>query len=256
MEGGVVMASVLRSYDGEREGKLRPIEEYLPFVKRVAQRLARRLPSHIALEDLISAGVVGLLEAMSRYDSSRVTDFEKFAEFRVKGAILDDLRRRDLMARDARLESKNIESAVQELTKELSREPEEEELASRLDLSVPDLRKKLEKLTPVRVVSFTDVYPMNTPTEDDSPFEEYAKKQKLEQLAGAIGKLGERHQQVLQLYYQEDLTLKDIGYVLSVTESRVCQILSEATLRLRAILNPEGAKSDKKKRRARGGYNA
>ena len=99
------MASVLRSYDGEREGNLRPIEEYLPFVKRVAQRLARRLPSHIALEDLISAGVVGLLEAMSRYDSSRVTDFEKFAEFRVKGAILDDLRRRDLMARDARLES-------------------------------------------------------------------------------------------------------------------------------------------------------
>ena len=154
------MASVLRSYDGEREGNLRPIEEYLPFVKRVAQRLARRLPSHIALEDLISAGVVGLLEAMSRYDSSRVTDFEKFAEFRVKGAILDDLRRRDLMARDARLESKNIENAVQDLTKELSREPEEEELAEKLDLSVPDLRKKLEKLTPVRVVSFTDVYPM------------------------------------------------------------------------------------------------
>ena len=251
------MASVLRSYDGERAGSVRPIEEYLPFVKRVAQRLARRLPSHIALEDLISAGVVGLLEALNRYDTSRQIDFEKFAEFRVKGAILDELRRRDLMARDARLESKNIENAVQDLTKELSREPEEEELADRLELSVPDLRKKLEKLTPVRVVSFTDVYPMNTPADDASPFDEYAKKQKIEQLAKAIGKLGERHQQVLQLYYQEDLTLKDIGYVLSVTESRVCQILSEATLRLRAMLNPEGARQDKeKKRRKKGGRHA
>ena len=97
---------------------------------------------------------------------------------------------------------------------------------------------------------------MNTPAEDASPFDEYAKKQKIEQLGAAIGKLGERHQQVLQLYYQEDLTLKDIGYVLSVTESRVCQILSEATLRLRAMLNPEGAREDKKKRRKKGADHA
>ena len=83
------MASAMQNYSGDNGQGLAPIEEYLPFVKRVAQRLARRLPSHIALEDLVSAGVVGLLEAMNRYDSSRVTNFEKFAEFRVKGAILD-----------------------------------------------------------------------------------------------------------------------------------------------------------------------
>jgi len=243
------MASAMQNYSGENGQGLAPIEEYLPFVKRVAQRLARRLPSHIALEDLVSAGVVGLLEAMNRYDSSRVTNFEKFAEFRVKGAILDELRRRDLMARDARIESKNIENTIGELTRELSREPEEEELAERLDISVDTLRTKLEKLTPVRVVSFTDVYPMNMPSESASPFDEFAKRELLEQMATAITKLGERHQQVLQLYYHEDLTLKEIGRVLEVTESRVCQILSEATLRLRAILNPEGAKQDRKKRR-------
>jgi RNA polymerase sigma factor for flagellar operon FliA len=243
------MASAMQNYPGDNGQGLAPIEEYLPFVKRVAQRLARRLPSHIALEDLVSAGVVGLLEAMNRYDSSRVTNFEKFAEFRVKGAILDELRRRDLMARDARIESKNIESAIGELTRELSRDPEEEEIAERLDISVETLRTKLEKLTPVRVVSFTDVYPMNMPSESASPFDEFAKKELLEQMAHAITKLGERHQQVLQLYYHEDLTLKEIGRVLDVTESRVCQILSEATLRLRAILNPEAAKKDRKKRK-------
>ena len=248
------MTSAVKGLEGpKKEEGLRPVTDYLPFVRRIAQRLARRLPSHVVLEDLISAGVVGLLEAMERYDTTRVTEFEKFAEFRVKGAILDELRRRDLMARDARLEAKNIEKAVQELTKELSREPEEEELAERLSLTVEELRTKLEKLTPVRVVSFTDLYPSNAPAEDADPFDDYAKKEMLERLAEAIAKLGQRHQQVLQLYYKEDLTLKEIGKVLSVTESRVCQILSEATLRLRALLKHETGDHEQTRRRRRGG---
>ncbi len=221
----------------KKKSGLKPVATYLPFVKKVAQRLSRRLPTHVSLDDLVSAGVVGLLEAMNRYDPERVTDFETYAEFRVKGAILDELRRRDLMARDARLEAKNIEKALNELRHIVGREPEEEELAAHLDLDVETLRAKLEKLTPVRVVSFSDLYPTNAPANSDSPFEEVARIELLERLEKAIGRLTARHQQVLQLYYREELTLREIGEVLSVTESRVCQIVSEATLRLRALLN-------------------
>lgn len=218
------------------ENGLKPVAEYLPFVKKVAHRLARRLPSHVGLEDLIGAGVVGLMEAMSRYDASRMSGFEKFAEFRVKGAILDELRRRDMMARDARLESKSMQKVISELAQDYGREPDEDEVASHMGLSITEYREKLEKLTPVRVVSFTDVFPNNAPDLDDNPFEEFAKKELVQTLAKAIEKLTERQQQVLQLYYLEDLTLKEVGSVLSVTESRVCQILSEATVRLRSIM--------------------
>ena len=216
---------------------LKPVAEYLPFVKKVAHRLARRLPSHVGLDDLIGAGVVGLMEAMKRYDPARMSGFEKFAEFRVKGAILDELRRRELMARDARLESKNLEQTIAELAQSYGREPEQEEIAEYLGVSVEHYRSRLEKLTPVRVVSFSDVFPINAADSEESPFEEFAKKEMVGQLSTAIEKLSERQQQVLQLYYIEDLTLNEIGQVLGVTESRVCQILSESTIRLRSIMN-------------------
>ena len=237
------MSSVARlvSETVEEEG-LRPVQEYLPFVKKIAMRMARRLPSHIELDDLISAGLVGLMEAEKRYDVSRAINFEKFAEFRIKGAILDELRRRDLMARDARLESKNIESAINSITNDLGRQPEEEEIAQYLNISVDDLRIKMEKLTPVRVVSLGDVLPTTLPADNNNPFDNTLQNEMIERLQKAIAKLPTRQQQVLNLYYQEDLTLKEIGTVLEVTESRICQIMSEATIRLRSMLNP-GAKT-------------
>ena len=236
---------------GRYEAELKPVHEYLPFVRTIAMRVARRLPAHVELEDLISAGVVGLIESMNRYDSSRSNAFEKFAEFRIRGAILDELRRRDLMARDARLESKNLENSIDSLTRELARTPEEEEIAQRLGLDVEGLRTKMEKLTPVRVLSFTEVFPVSSVAGDDDPFDSLAKKELMAALAKGISKLNKRHQQVLALYYTEDLTLKDIGYILDVTESRVCQILSEATLRLRSMLNPEGVAEAKRAKRSK-----
>ena len=229
------------------ENGLKPVSEYLPFVKKVAHRLARRLPSHVGLEDLIGAGVVGLMEALNRYDPSRMSGFEKFAEFRVKGAILDELRRRDMMARDARLESKGLQRTIGELAQEFGRQPEEEEVAEYMGISVEEYRSKMEKLTPVRVVSFTDVFPVNTPDKQANPFDEFAKKELVGKLRDAIGKLSERQQRVLQLYYIEDLTLKEIGGILDVTESRVCQILSEATIRLRSIMRLGPKKGRKEK---------
>lgn len=237
----------------DRRAELGPVAAYLPFVRRIVMRLARRLPSHVQVDDLVSAGVVGLLEAMERFDASRPTDFETYAEFRVKGAVLDELRQRDIMARDARLAAKQYEKAVGDLTRELNREPDEDEVAARLDVTVDDLRAKLERLTPVRVVSLEDLYVANLPTSDDGPFEQVARAQLKSRLKEAMGRLGDRHKQVLHLYYREGLTLKEIGVVLEVTESRVCQLVSEATLRLRAQLGT-GDGDHKAARRSVGGY--
>jgi RNA polymerase sigma factor FliA len=218
---------------------LAPVASYLPFVKRIVTRLARRLPSHVQLDDLVSAGVVGLIEAMDRFDPSRVTEFETYAEFRIKGAVLDELRKRDIMARDARLASKQLERTIGTLTSELKREPEETEIAERLEISVEELRQKLERLAPVRVVSLEDIYAIDVGHTDDSLFEQVAREELVTRLKQAMEGLGERHRQVLHLYYREDLTLKEIGVVLGVTESRVCQLVSEATIRLRALLGAE-----------------
>ena len=220
--------------DTTENAELKSVVEYLPFVRKVANRVARRLPAYITLDDLIGAGVVGLLEAMGRYDPSKVSDFEKYAEFRVKGSILDELRRRDLMARDARLEAKQIQQVIDALTQELGRQPEEDEIAVRLGVNVNELRSKLEKLTPVKVMSFNDVHSDTMPAATENPFEIYAKREMVDRLKQALGKLGERYQQVLYLYYQESLTLKEIGEVLDVSESRVSQIHSQAMHRLKS----------------------
>jgi RNA polymerase sigma factor FliA len=222
--------------------ELAPVASYLPFVRRIVMRIARRLPSHVQVDDLISAGVVGLLEAMERFDPARVTDFESYAEFRVKGAVLDELRQRDIMARDARLAAKQFEQAVVDLTRKLNREPEEAEIATELGMTIDELRKRLERLTPVRVVSLEDLYATPVPADDDSPFERAAREELVQRLKQAMAVLGDRYRQVLHLYYREGLTLKEIGVVLEVTESRVCQLMSEATLRLRALLGAEQAR--------------
>ena len=227
----------------------------MPFVKRIVSRLARRLPSHVQTDDLISAGVVGLLEAMERFDAARVTEFETYAEFRIKGAVLDELRKRDIMARDARLAAKEFERAVVSLTRELNREPEETEIAERLGMSIDELRAKLERLTPVRVVSLEDVYAVEVSDAVEGPFEQAAREELVARLKDAMDMLGERHRQVLHLYYREDLTLKEIGIVLEVTESRVCQLVSEATLRLRALLGAEQGDAKTRAKKVAGGRN-
>ena len=208
---------------------------YLPLVQRIARRLARRLPPHVCVEDLISAGVVGLLEAMQRFDTQRATEFASYAEFRIKGAILDELRRGDMMARDARTEMKRIESVMAELSQHSGCAPSEEMLAQALGVTLAVLHRKLEKLAPVRVSSFDDLENL-APSVHSSPFEAVNQQETRALLAQSIEKLSERQRQVLHLYYIEELTLRDIGKVLEVTESRICQILAAATLQLRVFL--------------------
>ena len=207
---------------------------YLPLVQKLAKRLGRRLPAHVSQDDLVSAGVVGLLEAMERFEPSRATDFAVYAEFRIKGAMLDELRRADYLARDTRTQVKKIEQATIALTQSLGRLPQETELADFLKITLADLQKILERLVHVRLVSFHDLEAKTAHI--DNPFEQTSKQQSVQRLKVAMEKLNIRQQQILQLYYQEELTLKEIGVVLDVSESRVCQLLSTITLQLRALL--------------------
>lgn len=219
--------------------------QYLDFVRRVATRMARNLPSHVSLDDLIGAGSLGLLDAMNRYDPAKADRFETFAEFRVKGAILDELRRYDLMARNARLTAKRLARKTHELTAQFGRPPTESEMATALQMRVEEYRKLICRVGQVRVMSLDDLSCSDDGAVDRSfelrartvgPEEAASHRELLDHLGQAVERLPARQQMILEMYYQRDMTLKEIGRHVGVTESRVCQIMGEATRKLRTIL--------------------
>jgi RNA polymerase sigma factor for flagellar operon FliA len=214
--------------------------KFYPCVEKVARRLARRLPAHVDMDDLISSGVIGLMEAAGRFDPKRVDRFEAFAEFRIRGAMLDDLRSRDTLSRDMRRLSNELREATRRLESQLGRTPDNGELAETLGLKVHELYARQQKLTGSSVVGIDDAGPdFHDRTRDENqpdPFEMTAHRETLARLVAGIDDLPEKMQQVLSLYYCENLNLKEIGQVLGVTESRVCQIHGEATRRLRESL--------------------
>lgn len=249
-DGETTSGSVSTAQPVDVEASLGPVEQYIPLVRRVASRLARRLPSHVRFEDLVGAGLIGLMQATKRFDPARMTSsFEAFAEFRIKGAIYDELRRRDLMSRDARVDAKRLERQIQELSQTLGRQPSDEEVASAIGVPMDELHSVYAKLAPVQVVSTDDTSSWDV-ERGPSPFDTVDGNEQRARLIKAISQLGERHQTVLQLYYVEELTLKQIGEVIDVTESRVCQLLGEITVRLRALMGVQlapKAKADKRK---------
>lgn len=228
----------MRGFDRAQESyghKPGDATRYLPLVRTLADRLRYRLPEHIERDDLIGAGVVGLMEAMGRFDPEQADKFEGFLACRIRGAMLDELRRRDLMARDARSESKRIEATLARLTRQLGRAPEEEEVARDLKIEVSVLRGRLSRLAPVRVGTFDQAMA----SDEFGPLDHTLAAERQHLLAVAIKTLPLRSQNILHLYYREELTLKDIGAVISVTESRVSQILTSIILQLRVQLRIE-----------------
>src|SRR5215471_5324065 len=213
--------------------------KFFPYIEKVARRLARRLPAHVEIDDLISSGVIGLMEAADR--------FEAFAEFRIRGAMLDDLRSRDTLSRDMRRLSNELRDATRRLEAQLGRTPDHEEIAKRLGVGVDELYARQQKLSGSSVVGIDDAGPdLLERTGDQSaadPFEAASRRELLGRLVNGIGDLPEKMQQVLSLYYCDNLNLKEIGAVLGVTESRVCQIHGEATRRLRDNLGELAAEA-------------
>jgi RNA polymerase sigma factor for flagellar operon FliA len=199
--------------------------------------MIRRLPSHIDVGDLIGAGSEGLLKAVDGYDHRRYPVFEPYAELRVRGAIIDELRRYDAMTRYGRQQLGHVTRTIKDLTQSLGRQPEEEEVADALDMSLEDYQKLSESLARGPALGrLRESEPDALGTERHNPAATYEEDELKRRLVEAIEQLPERKRMVLALYYQEECTQAEIGEILGVTESRVCQILGETAARLRAML--------------------
>ena len=226
-------AAQLKRSPAERD---RLISEHIDIARRISMRMARRCPDWIAREDLVAAGMLGLTEAAERYDSSRNEPFLAFAEKRIRGAVLDELRRGDIMPRRARQMARKIGATIQELEKVHGASPTDEQVASALGVTVEAYRTDLEHLVHVTVgaLEHDDAAASALVSGESSPEAGAARQQALTRVRAALTKLDERDILVLGLYYNEELTYHEIAQVLGVTTSRVCQLHGRAISRLRA----------------------
>jgi RNA polymerase sigma factor for flagellar operon FliA len=219
------------------------IEQYAPLVKRIAYHLMGRLPSSVVLDDLIQAGMIGLLEAAKRYDVSKGASFETYAGIRIRGSIIDEVRRGDWTPRSVHRNSRRITQAIQKIEASLGRDATDTEIAAEMGITVDSYHALLKDSVESRLFSFEEM----TSSEGDAPGEQlsgaelspvvHTEKDAFKTaLASAIDTLPEREKLVLALYYDEELNLKEIGEVLGVSESRVSQIHSQAAHRLRGRL--------------------
>jgi RNA polymerase sigma factor for flagellar operon FliA len=214
----------------------RLISEHIDVARRISMRMARRCPDWIAREDLVAAGMLGLTEAAERYDTSRNEPFIAFAEKRIRGAVLDELRRGDIMPRRARQMARKIGTTIQELERVHGKPPTDEQVAAALGVSVDVYRNDLEHLVHVTVGALDqdDDTSATLSTTEHSPEAGAARRQALARVRTALPKLDQRDVLVLGLYYNEELTYQEIAQVLAVTTSRVCQLHGRAIARLRA----------------------
>jgi RNA polymerase sigma factor for flagellar operon FliA len=210
------------------------IADYVDMARRIALRVGRRVPDHVSQDDLVAAAMLGLAEAADRFDAARGEPFVAFAERRVRGAVFDELRRGDILPRRVRQAARKVGKTLRALEHKLGRPPEDEEAAEALGVSVDEYRDDLEKLTHMMVVD-VDPDTLFGPDRDDAE-KQAVRSQLVERLLAALPLLPERDQLVLSLYHVEELSYADIGQVLGVGESRVCQLHGRAITRLRAEL--------------------
>ncbi|RLK55536.1 MULTISPECIES: FliA/WhiG family RNA polymerase sigma factor [Actinokineospora] len=246
VEAGIV--ALWRRFGEAREQLLRDrlVLHYAPLVKYVAGRVGTGLPAHVDVSDLIQSGIFGLVDAIEKFEPERGLKFETYAMQRIRGAILDDLRAQDWVPRTVRGRAREVERGIERLGAKLQRTPNDTELADELGLSVGELRDVYAQLQLTSVVALDElaaagrgINSLADVLEDEAaedPVALLVDQDNRRQLAEAIGLLVERDRVVVTLYYFENLTLAEIGRVLGVTESRVCQLHTRAVLRLRAKL--------------------
>ncbi|MDP9052623.1 MAG: FliA/WhiG family RNA polymerase sigma factor [Acidobacteriota bacterium] len=234
--------------------------EHLPTVRYLARRIHERLPQHVELDDLISAGVVGLIDAFSKFDHTKKVQFKSYAQFRIRGAILDSLRTLDWSPRELRRKGRAVEEAIRSVTQKVGRVPTEHEIAREMDLGLPEYQQLLGELKGLEIGSLHMERTEDSGDEElayipgspeDDPLFRCLQGEMKQRLADAIEELPEKERMVLTLYYYEELTMKEIGLTLGVVESRVSQIHSSAVVRLRAAL--AGLRVDNSKTRKKAG---
>jgi RNA polymerase sigma factor for flagellar operon FliA len=210
----------------------------LPQVRYIARRIHDHLPRHILLDDLVHAGVLGLIDALQKFDSERHVHFGSYAKFRIRGAILDSLREMDWSPRNLRRKGRRLEEAHNKLRSELGHNPDEPELAAELGMGLRDLQALLGEIDGLEVDSLLDGQEKDLRDADATPLVLCLRSEMKQLLANAIEELTKKEQQVLALYYYKELTMKEVGAALGVGESRVSQIHCAAVVRLRARMGP------------------
>lgn len=224
------------------------VKEYSPMIKYVANRIALRLPPHIEVDDLISVGAIGLMDAIEKYDPSRGAKFKTYAEFRVRGSILDELRSLDWVPRSVRQKASNLDAVASKLQSKLGRLPEDEEIAKEMGVTLEEFFKTLNETRNMPLLSLEDLGIARDSGDKQSlldtlegrgdvdPQTQMRLTELKNLIAAAIDSLPEKERLMVSLYYYEELTMKEIGEVLGITESRISQIHSKAVYRLRTKL--------------------
>ena len=220
------------------------IRQYQPLVRRLAHHMMAKLPPSVEVDDLIQVGLIGLSEALSRFEASQGIQFETFATQRIRGAMLDELRENDWMSRGSRKSQKDIEQAMRKLEHRFGRTPTESEIAAELNMSLGDYQSLLSKVRGTQLVYLEDMnhndedydsfLDRHVADSDADPMNLLRDHRLREALVKAIKTLPEREQFIMSMYYEQDMNLKEIAAVLEVTESRVCQLHSQSIARLRA----------------------
>ena len=218
------------------------LKQYQPLVRRLAHQMIAKLPANVEIDDLIQVGMIGLSDALSRFDAAQGVQFETFATQRIRGAMLDELRGNDWMSRGDRRHQRSIEAAVHKLEQRFGRAPSESEIAREMGLSLVDYQELLGKVRGTQLIYLEDMSGdddyLDRHVADDSanPLARMQDQRMREALVEAIKNLPEREQYVMSMYYEHDMNLKEIAAVLGVTESRVCQLHSQSIARLRTRL--------------------
>jgi RNA polymerase sigma factor for flagellar operon FliA len=231
----------------EAEARNELILSELPQVYYVARRIHERLPQHVLFEDLVHAGVLGLIDAVRKYNPKKNASLKSFASFRIRGAILDSLRALDWGSRPLRRKGRSIAESISKLANKLGRQPTEEEIAADMEIEVAELHKLLRRLDGLHLVgqmvgsrfddSDTQDLIENAPAnENENPFEVCLRSERSGYLAQAVRTLSEKEQLVISLYYREELTMREIASVMDLAESRVSQIHSLAITKLRTAI--------------------
>jgi RNA polymerase sigma factor for flagellar operon FliA len=220
------------------------LKQYSPLVRRLAHQMIAKLPANVELDDLIQVGMIGLNDALSRFDAGQGVQFETFATQRIRGAMLDELRGGDWMSRGDRRHQRSIEAAVRKLEQRLQRAPSESEIADEMGMLLADYQELLGKVRGTQLFYLEDLsgddgddfLDRHVADEGANPLAMLQDQRMREALVDAIGRLPEREQHVMSMYYEHDMNLKEIAAVLGVTESRICQLHSQSIARLRSKL--------------------
>lgn len=233
------------------------VTKYLPLVRFVAEKIHRRLPPGVDLESLVHSGVVGLLEALKRFDPKRGVDFEIYARYRIQGEVMQCLRSLDWVSRSVRSWGRKIDAARNRLAGQFVREPTAEEMAKELDISLDNYYRVDQQINDATLISLED---LSVASESEwertqekvanssfiDPLTFVESKDMVQKLAAAVQELPERERTVITLYYHEELTLREIGEILSLSEGRICQIFGQTVNRLRGVLGVKPKESAKR----------